>query len=145
MVPGYEAPVNLIYSARNRSAGIRIPMYSNNPKAKRVEARWPDPAANPYLAMPALLMAGIDGINNQIDPGEALTVDVYEGEHDTPVMPGTLGEALRELAANHDFLLEGGVFSEQFIENFIDYKRVEDHDAVAMRPHPYEFELYFSI
>jgi glutamine synthetase len=145
LVPGYEAPVNLVYSARNRSAGIRIPMYSNNPKAKRVEARWPDPAANPYLAMPALLMAGIDGINNQIDPGEALTVDLYEGGHETPVMPGTLGEALRELAANHDFLLEGGVFSEQFIENFIDYKRVEDLDAVAMRPHPYEFELYFSI
>ena len=115
LVPGYEAPVNLIYSARNRSAGIRIPMYSNNPKAKRVEARWPDPAANPYLCMPALLMAGIDGIKNQIDPGEAASADLYEGEHDTPVMPGTLGDALRELEANHDFLLEGGVFSEAFI------------------------------
>ena len=145
LVPGYEAPVNLVYSARNRSAGIRIPMYSNNPKAKRVEARWPDPAANPYLAMPALLMAGIDGIKNQIDPGESSEADLYEGEHETPVMPGTLGEALRMLEANHDFLLEGGVFSEAFIQNYIDYKQVEDSDAVAMRPHPYEFELYFSI
>ncbi len=145
LVPGYEAPVNLVYSARNRSAGIRIPMYSNNPKAKRVEARWPDPAANPYLAMPALLMAGIDGIKNQIDPGASSEADLYEGDHETPVMPGTLGEALRELEANHDFLLEGGVFNDQFIQNYIDYKQVEDQDAVAMRPHPYEFELYFSI
>ena len=145
LVPGYEAPVNLVYSARNRSAGIRIPMYSNNPKAKRVEARWPDPAANPYLAMPALLMAGIDGVKNQIDPGDPASADLYEGEHETPVMPGTLGEALRLLAANHDYLLEGGVFSEAFIQNFIAYKQVEDADAVAMRPHPYEFELYFSI
>ena len=145
LVPGYEAPVNLIYSARNRSAGIRIPMYSNNPKAKRVEARWPDPAANPYLAMPALLMAGIDGIKNQIDPGESAEVDLYEGDHETPVMPGTLAEALRALEADHDFLLEGGVFNEAFIENYIAYKQVEDQDAVAMRPHPYEFELYFSI
>ncbi len=145
LVPGYEAPVNLVYSARNRSAGIRIPMYSNNPKAKRVEARWPDPAANPYLAMPALLMAGIDGIKNQIDPGDPASADLYEGEHDTPVMPGTLGEALKILADDHDFLLEGGVFSEAFIQNYIAYKQVEDADAVAMRPHPYEFELYFSI
>ena len=120
-------------------------MYSNNPKAKRVEARWPDPAANPYLAMPALLMAGIDGVKNQIDPGDPASADLYEGEHETPVMPGTLGEALKLLAANHDFLLEGGVFSEAFIENYIAYKQVEDADAVAMRPHPYEFELYFSI
>ena len=145
LVPGYEAPVNLVYSARNRSAGIRIPMYSNNPKAKRIEARWPDPAANPYLAMPALLMAGIDGINNQIDPGAASEADLYEGDHETPVMPGNLGEALRELESNHDFLLEGGVFTKEFIENYCAYKQVEDQDAVAMRPHPYEFELYFSI
>ncbi len=145
LVPGYEAPVNLVYSARNRSAGIRIPMYSENPKAKRVEARWPDPAANPYLAMPALLMAGIDGIKNQIDPGASSEADLYEGDHETPVMPGTLSEALRALEADHDFLLEGGVFNEAFLSNYIDYKQVEDQDAVAMRPHPYEFELYFSI
>ena len=95
--------------------------------------------------MPALLMAGIDGIKNQIDPGDASEADLYEGDHETPVMPGTLGEALRVLDANHDFLLEGGVFTEQYIQNYIAYKQVEDQDAVAMRPHPYEFELYFSI
>ena len=107
LVPGYEAPVNLVYSARNRSAGIRIPMYSNNPKAKRVEARWPDPAANPYLCLPALLMAGIDGIRNQIDPGASSEADLYEGEHETPVMPGTLGEALRRTGSEPRLLARG--------------------------------------
>jgi len=145
LVPGYEAPVNLIYSARNRSAAIRIPMYSNNPKAKRVETRFPDPAANPYLAMPALLMAGIDGIINQIDPGDPATVDLYEGEMETPLVPGSLAGALEALKADHDFLLEGGVFSKEYIEAYIEYKQVNDHDQVAMRPHPYEFDLYFSI
>ncbi len=145
LVPGYEAPVNLIYSARNRSAAIRIPMYSNSPKAKRVETRFPDPAANPYLAMPALLMAGIDGIKNQIDPGDPATVDLYEGEMETPLVPGNLAGALEALKADHEFLLEGGVFSKEYIDAYIDYKQVNDHDQVAMRPHPYEFDLYFSI
>jgi len=145
LVPGYEAPVNLIYSARNRSAAIRIPMYSNNPKAKRVETRFPDPAANPYLALPALLMAGLDGIKNQIDPGEPATVDLYEGEMETPVVPGSLAGALEALKADHDFLLEGGVFTKDYIDSYIAYKQVNDHDQVAMRPHPYEFDLYFSI
>ena len=145
LVPGYEAPVNLIYSARNRSAAIRIPMYSNSPKAKRVETRFPDPAANPYQALPALLMAGLDGIRNQIDPGDPATVDLYEGEVETPLVPGSLGGALQALAEDHDFLLEGGVFSKQYIDTYIEYKQVNDHDQVAMRPHPYEFNLYFSI
>jgi glutamine synthetase len=145
LVPGYEAPVNLIYSARNRSASIRIPMYSNSPKAKRVETRFPDPAANPYLAMPALLMAGIDGIKNQIDPGDPATVDLYEGEVETPMVPGSLGGALEALKADHDFLLEGGVFTKEYIEAYIEYKQLNDQDPVSMRPHPYEFELYFGI
>ncbi len=145
LVPGYEAPVNLIYSARNRSAAIRIPMYSNNPKAKRVEVRFPDPAANQYQALPALLMAGLDGIKNQIDPGDPTNVDLYEEDVATPVVHGNLGDALNALASNHDFLLEGGVFTKEYIESYIAYKQVNDQDAVAMRPHPYEFELYFSI
>lgn len=144
LVPGYEAPVNLIYSARNRSAAIRIPMYSNNPKAKRVETRFPDPMANPYLALPALMMAGLDGIKNEIDPGDPATTDLYEGEEETPLVPGTLGGALEALAADHDFLLEGGVFSKEYIEMYIDYKQVNDQDQVAMRPHPYEFKLYLD-
>lgn len=145
LVPGYEAPVNLAYSAQNRSAAVRIPMYSHNPKAKRVEVRFPDPAANPYQALPALLMAGIDGIKNQIDPGDPISDDLYEGNIETPVVSGNLADALSLLAADHEFLLEGGVFTEEYIESYIEYKQVNDHDAVAMRPHPYEFELYFSI
>lgn len=144
LVPGYEAPVNLIYSARNRSAAIRIPMYSNNPKAKRVETRFPDPMANPYLALPALMMAGLDGIKNQIDPGNPASTDLYEGKEETPLVPGNLHGALDALAADHDFLLEGGVFSKEYIEMYIEYKRVNDADQVAMRPHPYEFKLYLD-
>jgi glutamine synthetase len=144
LVPGYEAPVNLVYSARNRSAGVRIPMYSSNPKAKRIETRWPDPAANPYLAFPALLMAGLDGIKNQIDPGKPATTDLYEGHEETPLVPGSLREAMMALAADHDFLLEGGVFTKEYIENYIEYKLVHDADVVAMRPHPYEFNLYLD-
>lgn len=145
LVPGYEAPVNLIYSARNRSASIRIPMYSNSPKAKRVETRFPDPAANPYLALPALLMAGMDGIKNQIDPGDPATVDLYEGGIETPMVPGSLGGALEALKADYEFLLEGGVFTKDYIDSYIAYKQVNDQDQVSMRPHPYEYELYFSI
>jgi glutamine synthetase len=144
LVPGYEAPVNLIYSARNRSAAVRIPMYSNNPKAKRIETRWPDPAANPYLAFPALLMAGLDGIKNKIDPGKPATTDLYEGHEETPLVPGSLRDAMMALAADHDFLLEGGVFTKDYIEGYIEYKLVHDADVVAMRPHPKEFELYLD-
>ena len=144
LVPGYEAPVNLVYSARNRSAAVRIPMYSSNPKAKRIETRWPDPTANPYLAFPALLMAGLDGIKNQIEPGDPAEVDLYEGGVETPLVPGSLGGALQALAADHDFLLEGGVFTKDYIETYIEYKQLHDADPVAMRPHPYEFDLYLD-
>jgi glutamine synthetase len=145
LVPGYEAPVNLVYSNRNRSAAIRIPVYNNSPKSKRIEARFPDPAANPYYALPALLMAGLDGIENQIDPGDPVDADLYEGHIKTPVVPGTLHAVLDALEADHDFLLKGGVFTEDIIETYIHYKRRNEADAVAMRPHPYEFQLYLDI
>lgn len=144
LVPGYEAPVNLVYSARNRSAAIRIPMYSQSPKAKRIEARFPDPSCNPYLAFPALMMAGLDGIQNKIHPGEPADYDLYEEGHNTPTVPGTLAGSLDALEADHDFLTKGGVFTTDFIENYIAYKRSHDVDAVALRPHPYEFLLYYD-
>jgi glutamine synthetase len=146
LVPGYEAPVNLVYSARNRSAAIRIPMYSSSPKAKRIETRFPDPSCNPYLAFPALMLAGLDGIQNKIDPGEPADYDLYEHHngHPTPTVPGSLGAALEALEKDHDFLLKGGVFTREFIENYIGYKQAHDVDAVALRPHPYEFLLYYD-
>ncbi len=144
LVPGYEAPVNLVYSNRNRSAAIRIPVYSNNPKTKRVEVRFPDPAANCYYALPALMLAGLDGIEKQIDPGDPGDVDLYEEDIGTPVVPGTLGAVLDALQDDHDYLLKGGVFTEDIIQSYIEYKRVEEADAVAMRPHPYEFQLYLG-
>ncbi len=145
LVPGYEAPVNLVYSNRNRSAAIRIPVYNNNPKSKRIETRFPDPSSNAYYCLPALLMAGLDGIKNQIDPGDAVDVDLYEAEIETPTVPGNLGAVLDALAADHDFLLEGGVFTADIIDTYISYKRENEADAVAMRPHPYEFQLYLDI
>ncbi len=146
LVPGYEAPVNLVYSARNRSAAVRIPMYSASPKAKRVEVRFPDPSCNPYLTFSALMMAGLDGIKNQIDPGEPADYDLYEHHNGRPtaVVPGTLGDALKALDADHKFLLEGGVFTKDYIESYIAYKQTHDVDAVALRPHPYEFLLYYD-
>ncbi|MBI5667395.1 MAG: type I glutamate--ammonia ligase [Chloroflexi bacterium] len=148
LVPGYEAPVNLVYSARNRSAAVRIPMYSTNPKAKRIEARFPDPTANPYLAFSALMMAGLDGICNQIDPGEPSDYDLYEHSngngHSTPTVPGSLAGALDALEKDYRFLLEGGVFTRDYIASYIDYKRAHDVDALALRPHPYEFVLYYD-
>jgi glutamine synthetase len=144
LVPGYEAPVNLVYSARNRSAAIRIPMYSSSPKAKRIEFRAPDPTCNPYLAFSAMLMAGLDGICNQIDPGEPADYDLYEEDRGAPTVPGSLGAALDALEADHNFLLEGGVFTPDMIEEYIKYKRLNEVDPVAMRPHPYEFTLYYD-
>lgn len=144
LVPGYEAPVNLVYSARNRSAAIRIPMYSSSPKAKRIEFRAPDPTANPYLAFSAMLMAGLDGIKNQIHPGDPADYDLYEGHVKTPTVPGSLGGSLDALEADHDFLTEGGVFTADFIENYISYKRAAEVDPIALRPHPYEFYLYYD-
>ncbi|MDX2266587.1 MAG: type I glutamate--ammonia ligase [Bryobacter sp.] len=149
LVPGYEAPVNLAYSRRNRSAAVRIPMYSSSPKAKRVEFRPPDPSANPYLAFSAMLMAGIDGIINKIDPGEPLDKDIYDLSPEelraVPSMPASLEEALDCLEADFDFLLKGDVFTAELIETFISYKRRFEADAVRLRPHPYEFHLYYDI
>jgi glutamine synthetase len=149
LVPGYEAPVNLAYSRRNRSAACRIPMYSASPKSKRVEFRPPDPACNPYLGFAAMVMAGLDGITNKIDPGEPLDKDIYdlspEDLKKVPSMPASLDEALTCLEEDHAFLTKGDVFSEELIETFIGYKRKAEADAVRLRPHPYEFALYYDI
>jgi glutamine synthetase len=144
-VPGYEAPVNLVYSQRNRSACIRIPMYSESPKAKRIEFRCPDAAANPYLAFAAMLMAGLDGIERSLDPGEPADYDLFEeSNREVPQVPGSLDEALDALDADHEFLTKGGVFSEDVIRTWIDYKRENEVDAVRLRPHPAEFALYYD-
>jgi glutamine synthetase len=149
LVPGFEAPVNLAYSTRNRSASCRIPMYSQSPKAKRVEVRYPDPSCNPYLTFAAMLMAGLDGIENKIDPGSPLDKDIYgltpEELATVPVMPGSLDEALAELENDHEFLLRGDVFTPDAISTWIDYKREAEIQPVRQRPHPHEFELYFDI
>lgn len=149
LVPGYEAPVNLAYSQRNRSAACRIPMYSPSPKAKRVEFRCPDPSCNPYLAFSALLMAAIDGIQNKINPGDPLDKDIYdlppEEAAAVPKTPGSLGEALDALSADHEFLLKGDVFTEDVINTWIAYKQKNEVEAINLRPHPYEFCLYYDI
>jgi glutamine synthetase len=149
LVPGYEAPVNLAYSRRNRSAAVRIPMYSASPKAKRVEFRPPDPSCNPYLGFAAMMMAGLDGIQNKIAPGEPLDKDIYDLSPEelrmVPSMPGSLDEALSALEEDHGFLLKGDVFSEELIETFVNYKRRAEAEAVRLRPHPYEFALYYDI
>lgn len=148
LVPGYEAPVNLAYSQRNRSAAIRIPMYSMTPVAKRIEFRCPDPSANPYLAFAAMLMAGLDGIENEIHPGDPLDVNLYDLSpkelEGIDVVPGALWESLDALEADHEFLQRGDVFSTHVLDSFIELKRGEIFD-VAMRPHPMEFELYYSV
>jgi glutamine synthetase len=149
LVPGYEAPVNLAYSRRNRSAAVRIPMYSDNPKAKRAEFRPPDPSCNPYLAYSAMLMAGLDGVANKIDPGKPLDKDIFEMSPEelkhVPSLPGSLDESLKALEADHKFLLKGDVFDEEFINGWCEYKRKKEIDPVRMRPHPYEFMLYYDI
>jgi len=148
LVPGYEAPVNLAYSSRNRSAAIRIPTYSPSPKAKRIEVRFPDPACNPYLGFAAMAMAGIDGIENKIHPGEPLDKNIYaltaEEKKGVPSMPGSLEEALAHLEADHDFLLKDDVFTEDLLETWVSYKKEVEIDPVRLRPHPHEFELYFD-
>src|SRR5438067_7123646 len=149
LTPGFEAPVLLAYSSRNRSAGIRIPMYSPSPKAKRIEVRFPDPACNPYLAFAAMLMAGLDGIENKINPGEPAEKDMYDLEpHDAAKikqMPATLEESLRNLENDHAFLLKDNVFTQDVIETWITYKREKEVDEVRIRPHPYEFFLYYDV
>jgi glutamine synthetase len=149
LVPGFEAPINLAMSSRNRSASLRIPVYSPSPKAKRVEVRYPDPSCNPYLTFAAMLMAGIDGVENKIDPGEPLDKNIYaltpEEAEGIPIMPGSLEEALDELEADHAFLLKGDVFTEDALQMWVDYKREHEVDPVRVRPHPHEFELYFDL
>ena len=149
LVPGYEAPINLVYSSRNRSAAIRIPLYSASPKAKRLEFRTPDPTCNSYLAFSAILMAGLDGVENRIDPGEPLDKNIYglppEELANIPSAPGSLEEALANLEADHDFLLKGDVFTPDLIQMWLDYKRKNEVEAIRLRPHPYEFALYYDI
>ncbi len=148
LVPGYEAPVNLAYSMRNRSAICRIPVYSKSPKAKRIEFRAPDPSANPYLTFAALMMAGLDGIQNRIDPGQPADKDLYELPPDEAKLikqvPGSLDAVLKALEADHEFLLKGDVFTTDLLEAYIAYKYENEVDPVRMRPHPYEYTLYFD-
>jgi glutamine synthetase len=149
LVPGYEAPINLVYSQRNRSACIRIPVFFKTPKAKRLEFRSPDPTANPYLAFSAMLLAGLDGVKNKIEPPDPIDKDLYdlppEESAQVKQVPGSLDEVLDALEADHQFLLEGGVFTQDVIDTWIEYKREHELDAVRLRPHPYEFALYYDI
>ncbi len=149
LVPGYEAPINLIYSQRNRSACVRIPAYSRSEKAKRIEFRPPDPSANGYLAFSAMLMAGLDGIHNKIMPPDPMDKDLYdlapEDLSKVKSTPGSLEDVLDALEKDHDFLLKGDVFTPDVIETWINYKREHEVDALRLRPHPYEFALYYDI
>jgi glutamine synthetase len=149
LVPGFEAPVNLAYSSRNRSAAVRIPMYSTSPKAKRIEFRTPDPSCNGYLAFSAMLMAVIDGIQNKIDPGDPLDKDIYnlppEELAEIPSAPGSLDEAFEALKADQEFLLKGDVFTQDAIDMWIEYKTENEINDVKLRPHPHEFYLYYDI
>jgi glutamine synthetase len=151
LVPGYEAPIYLAYSGRNRSACCRIPAYSKSPKATRVEFRAPDPSSNPYLAFAAILMAGLDGIRNKIVPPDPADFDIYEAspfeleEKGIKQAPGSLDESINALEADHEFLLQGGVFTKDLIETYIAFKRENEIDQIRLRPHPYEFALYFNV
>jgi glutamine synthetase len=149
LVPGFEAPVNLAYSARNRSAAVRIPMFSQSPKAKRLEFRPPDPSCNPYIAFAAMMMAGLDGIQNRIDPGEPLDKDIYdlspEELSDVPSLPGSLDDSLNALENDHEFLLKGDVFHREFVSRWINYKREKEIQPMRMRPHPLEFSMYYDV
>ena len=149
LVPGYEAPINLVYSQRNRSACCRIPMYLRSEKAKRIEFRCPDPSANPYLAFAAMLMAGIDGVKNKIDPGPPMDKDIYnlppEESKNIKHVPGSLEGSLDALEKDHKFLLQGDVFTQDVVDTWLEYKRKREVDAIRLRPHPYEFYMYFDI
>jgi len=148
LVPGFEAPINLAYSSRNRSASVRIPMYSPSPKAKRIEVRFPDPTCNPYLAFSAMMMAGLDGIQRRLDPGQPLDKDIYALTpaelKEVPSMPASLEDALDNLKRDHEYLLKGDVFTEDLVETWIDYKMNKEVSATRLRPHPYEFAMYFD-
>jgi len=146
-VPGYEAPVNLVYSQRNRSAAVRIPLYSKSPKAKRLEFRCPDPSCNPYLAFSAMLMAGLDGVQNRIEPPTPVDKDLYdlppEELAEIPTVCGSLREALKAVEADHEFLLAGNVFTSDLLAAYVEHKR-DEVDEVRLRPHPWEFALYLD-
>jgi glutamine synthetase len=148
-VPGYEAPVNLVYSQRNRSACVRIPLYSKSPKAKRLEFRCPDPSCNPYLAFSAMLMAGLDGVQNRIEPPTPVDKDLYDLPPEelaaVPQVPGSLDAALAALESDSSYLLAGGVFTPDLIDTWISFKRSREIDEVRLRPHPWEFYLYYDI
>jgi glutamine synthetase len=148
LTPGFEAPVNLAYSSRNRSAAVRIPMYSPSPKAKRIEFRTPDPSCNPYLAFAAMMLAGLDGIEKRIHPGEPLDKDIYslspEELKEVPSVPGSLEEALKALRADHEFLLKGDVFTPDLLDTWMEFKRENEADPVRLRPTPFEFALYYD-
>jgi len=148
LVPGFEAPVNIAYSQRNRTASVRIPTYSSSPKSKRMEFRCPDPTANPYLAFAAMLMAGLDGVKNKIDPGEPTDINIYEAPEEIlakiPSTPGSLAEALDALESDHAFLLDGDVFTKDVIETYVSYKRENEVNPVNIQPHPHEFKLYYD-
>jgi glutamine synthetase len=149
LVPGFEAPVNLVYAQRNRSAAVRIPMYSKSERSKRIEFRCPDTAANPYLCFAALLMAGLDGVKNKIDPGCPADFDLFEASQEELARikstPGSLEDVLKALEMDHDFLLEGGVFTQDLIDTWIDYKRTNEIAPINLRPTPHEFYLYFDV
>jgi glutamine synthetase len=149
LVPGYEAPINLIYSQRNRSAAVRIPAYSRSEKAKRIEVRFPDPSCNGYLAFSAMLMAGLDGIQNKIVPPGPMDKDLYDLEPEdlakVAKAPGSLDEVLTALEKDHSFLLKGDVFTKDVIDVWIEYKRLKEVDAIRLRPHPWEYALYYDI
>nr|WP_304504743.1 hypothetical protein [Blastococcus sp. TML/C7B] len=149
LVPGYEAPINLVYSARNRSACLRIPISGDSPKAKRIEFRVPDPSANPYLAFSAMLMAGLDGVKNKIEPPAPVDKDLYELPPEEALgiekVPASLDAALDNLEADHEYLIDGGVFTPDLIETWIDYKRANEIDPIRLRPHPHEFAMYYDI
>src|SRR5439155_19103474 len=149
LVPGYEAPINLVYSQRNRSACARIPVYFKSPGAKRVEFRSPDPSCNPYLAFSAMLMAGLDGVKNKIEPPDPIDKDLYdlppEEASQVKQVPGSLEEVLGALEADHQFMLEGGVFTQDVIDTWIEYKRKKEVDELRLRPHPYEFSITYDI
>ncbi|MBB5807885.1 glutamine synthetase [Saccharothrix ecbatanensis] len=149
LVPGYEAPVSLVYSQRNRSACVRIPITGNNPKAKRIEFRCPDSSGNPYLAFSAMVMAGLDGVKNKIEPAAPIDKDLYElppeEARDVKQVPASLDAVLDNLEADHEFLLEGGVFTPDVIDTWISYKREQEIDPLRLRPNPYEFALYYDV
>jgi glutamine synthetase len=147
LVPGYEAPVVIAYSARNRSAACRIPVGSDSPKAKRIEFRCPDASSNPYLAFAAMVMAGLDGIKNKIDPGKPSELDLFEDENmrEVRTVEGSLSAVLDALEADHDYLTAGGVFSQGLLDTYIATRRLADVDAVRLRPHPHEFVMYFGV